>query len=66
MIIGIDLDNTILNYDYSFRKHAVLKKLIAPNEKNIKKEKIKNKIEKYSKRSTRNLYKGLRAAIQEF
>lgn len=50
MIIGIDLDNTILNYDYSFRKHAVLKKLIAPNEKNIKKEKIKNKIEKYSKK----------------
>ena len=48
MIIGIDLDNTILNYDYSFLKHAIKKKLINPNEKNINKEKIKNKIEKIS------------------
>lgn len=50
MIIGIDLDNTILNYDYSFLKHAIRKKLISSNKKSINKETIKNKIEKISRK----------------
>jgi len=39
--IGIDLDNTIINYELAFKKVSVLKKLKI---KNINKEKLKNKI----------------------
>lgn len=47
MIIGIDLDNTIINYQSSFERIAKLKK-IKINKKFIKKE-LKQKIERISK-----------------
>ena len=47
MIIGIDLDNTIINYQSSFERIARLKK-IKINKKFIK-QKLKQKIEKISK-----------------
>lgn len=47
MIIGIDLDNTIINYDQTFLKIALKKKIIFKNEI-ITKEKLKKKIIKKS------------------
>ena len=43
MIIGIDLDNTIINYDKTFLNIALKKKIISEN-KIISKEKLKQKI----------------------
>ena len=45
MIIGIDFDNTIVNYDTVFSKRAYQRKFIK-HKKNINKEKLKKLISK--------------------
>ncbi|MDB2709246.1 nucleotidase [Candidatus Pelagibacter bacterium] len=49
MIIGIDLDNTIINYENSFIRQALKKKLITKNLKINNKDQLKKKIRDKSK-----------------
>ena len=50
MILGIDLDNTIINYEKSFVKNAYKNKLVTNKNKNSTKKIIKKIIEKKSKK----------------
>ena len=63
MIVGIDLDNTIINYQTSFEKIAKFKK-IKLNNKFIKKTLKKKKLKKYLRMNGQE-YK-VRFMVKEF
>ncbi len=48
MIIGLDLDNTIINYDLAFYKSAIKEKFLDKKYKQKKKEKIKDIVTSFS------------------